>query len=148
LGAAGAALTSLPDRVAATGAVAAPTALRAAFAAYGLLGVSCALLYLGLRLGRAPLGTDPTRRPLGRSRGVVRRLAALFSLDSFGSGFAVQSMLVLWLARRFGLAPAQTGPIFAAMGILAAFSQLVAAPLARRIGIVRTMVYTHIPANL
>jgi predicted MFS family arabinose efflux permease len=141
-------MTSVPDRVAATGVVVASTALRSAFVAYGLLGALCALLYLGLRLGRAPIGTDPTRRPLEHSRGVVLRLAALFSLDSFGGGFAVQSMLVLWLARRFGIAPAQAGPIFAAMGILAAFSQLAAAPLSRRIGIIRTMVYTHIPANL
>jgi MFS family permease len=148
LGAAGGLVTFGIERITRAGVVAEPVALRGAFVAYGLLGVLCALLYFGLRLGRSAVGADPTRRPLARSRNVVLRLAALFSLDSFGGGFAVQSILALWFDRRFGVSYGAAGSLFAGMQILAAFSQLASAPLARRIGIVRTMVYTHIPANL
>jgi MFS family permease len=78
---------------------------------------------------------------------VVLRLTALFALDSFGGGFAVQSILALWLFERFAFSIAEAGALFSAMSLLAAFSQLASAPLARRIGLVRTMVYTHVPAN-
>jgi predicted MFS family arabinose efflux permease len=83
-----------------------------------------------------------------RVRPVVWRLAALFCLDSFGGGFVVQSLFALWLLSRFGLSLEQTGLVFFVGGLLMAFSQLASAPLARRIGLVRTMVFTHIPANL
>ena len=85
---------------------------------------------------------------LGPSRGIVYRLAALFSIDSFAGGFVVQSLLVLWLYQRFALSVAAAGAIFFGAGILSALSQLVSPLLARRIGLVRTMVYTHLPANL
>jgi MFS family permease len=75
-------------------------------------------------------------------------LAALFSLDSFGGGFVVQSLLVLWLYRKFALDPATAGAIFFAAGLLGALSQLVSGRLAARIGHVRTMVFTHLPANV
>src|SRR5262249_56384897 len=87
-------------------------------------------------------------RPLARSRQIVLRLAALFSLDAFGGGFVVQSLLVLWLSQRFGLSVAVMGSIFFAAGLLGALSQLVSPWLAARIGLVPTMVYTHLPANL
>jgi predicted MFS family arabinose efflux permease len=86
--------------------------------------------------------------PLARSRRVVLRLAALFTLDSFGGGFVVQSLVVLWLYRRFALSVATTGTIFFAAGLVAAWSQFLSARLAGRIGLVRTMVYTHLPANI
>jgi predicted MFS family arabinose efflux permease len=106
-------------------------------------------IYLGLRLGRAASHAPRERpRPLDRLRPVVLRLAAPFSLDSFGGSFAVQSILALWLFRRFDFSLAQAGALFFGMGLLTAFSQLASAPLARRIGLVRTMVYTHVPANL
>ena len=76
------------------------------------------------------------------------RLAALFSLDSFGGGFVVQSLLVLWLYERFQLSVPATGSIFFAAGILGGLSQLVSPMLAARIGLVPTMVYTHLPANV
>jgi len=86
--------------------------------------------------------------PLERSRALVLELAALFSLDSFGGGFVVQSLLVFWLQRRFGLPVSTVGAVFFGAGLAAAFSQLVSGRLAARIGHVRTMVYTHLPANL
>ena len=75
-------------------------------------------------------------------------LAALFSLDSFGGGFVVQSLLVLWLQQRFQLSPQATAGVFFLTGLLGGFSQLVSPVLAARLGLVRTMVYTHLPANL
>lgn len=148
LGAAGGLASGIPERLAASGTVAEPDALRTAFVAYAAIGALCALVYLGLRLGRAAAGGAASHRPLARSRGVVLRLAALFGLDAFGGGFAVQSILALWLFRRFEFSLAEAGSLFFGMGLLAAFSQLASAPLARRIGLVRTMAYTHIPANV
>jgi predicted MFS family arabinose efflux permease len=79
---------------------------------------------------------------------VIWKLAALFSLDSFGGGFAVQALLALWLFERFALSLEVASVFFFCAGVLSAFSQLGSAPLARRIGLVRTMVFTHVPANL
>jgi predicted MFS family arabinose efflux permease len=78
----------------------------------------------------------------------VYRLAATFSLDAFGGGFVVQSILALWLLEQFGLSLAVTGVIFFWTGLLGGLSGLVAVRIARRIGLVRTMVYTHLPANV
>jgi predicted MFS family arabinose efflux permease len=77
----------------------------------------------------------------------VIRLSALFSMDSAGGGFVLNSLLVLYLFVRFHLSPGATGATFAATGVLSAFSQLASARLAARIGLVRTMVFTHLPAN-
>ena len=74
--------------------------------------------------------------------------AALFSLDAFAGGLVVQSLLALWLFERFGLSLATTGAIFFWTGLLSALSYLAAVPLARRIGLINTMVFTHLPANL
>src|SRR5262249_37740364 len=71
-----------------------------------------------------------------------------FSLDSFGGSFAVQSLLVLWLYERFHLSVEVAGGIFFAAGVAGALSQLASPAIASRIGLVRTMVYTHLPANL
>jgi predicted MFS family arabinose efflux permease len=90
---------------------------------------------------------DRDAAPLATSRAIVLRLTALFSLDAFGGGFVVQSLLVLWLARRFDLSADAIGAVLFATGLLGALSQLVSARLATRIGLVRTMVYTHLPAN-
>jgi MFS family permease len=77
----------------------------------------------------------------------VLRLAALFSLDSFGGGFVVQSLLALWLFQRFQFSLADAAAFFFVAMILAGLSQLLSPRLATRIGLVRTMVYTHVPAN-
>jgi MFS family permease len=78
----------------------------------------------------------------------VLRLSALFSLDSFGGGLVVQALLVLWLFQRFDLSESTAGAVFFAAGLLSGFSQLAASRLAARIGLIRTMVFTHLPANV
>jgi MFS family permease len=120
---------------------------RSGFVLYALIAVVTAAAYMRLGPGVEPRSTAPGR-PLARSRRVVIHLAALFSLDSFGGGFVVQSLLVLWLYERFHLSVPVVGSIFFAAGILGGLSQLVSPILAARIGLVPTMVYTHLPANL
>ena len=122
-------------------------ALKAMFVLYGASAVVIAAIYAGLP--RAPMG-DAARRPapLTRSRGRVYTLAALFSLDSFAGGLTVQSLLALWLLQRHGLSVATAGTIFFWTGLLSAASFLIAVRIARRVGLVNTMVFTHIPANV
>jgi MFS family permease len=95
----------------------------------------------------APAG-PAGRPPLERSRPLVYRLAALFSLDSFGGGFVVQSFIVYWFAVRFGASPATMGAVFAGVGLLQTGSFLIAPRLAERVGLLPTMVFTHLPSNL
>ena len=146
-GALGALVSGLPAALAHARGSDVAAAERCGFLLYALVGVVSAAVYLGL--GRS---VEPPRRadgaPLARSRSIVVHLAALFSLDSFGGGFVVQSLLVLWLYRRFQLSVEVAGAIFFAAGVASALSQLVSPGLARRIGLVRTMVYTHVPANV
>jgi MFS family permease len=85
---------------------------------------------------------------LGRSQRVVLRLAALFSLDAFAGGFVIQSLIVLWFSQKFGVAPATLGAIFFAANILAGISALSAAWVAGKIGLINTMVFTHLPSNV
>jgi MFS family permease len=120
--------------------------IEAAFLVYGLLGIVSAGLYRALP-AEAP-ESAAARTPLGPSRRNVLGLAALFSLDSFGSGFMAQSLFALWLFHRFGLSLAVAGEFFFWTGALSALSQLAAPVLARRIGLINTMVFTHIPASL
>jgi MFS family permease len=121
-------------------------ALRAMFALYGLIGGAVWLLYRALPAGDARL--EPPPAPLGPSRAIVLRLAALFSIDSFAGGLVVNSLLALWLFQRFGLSLAQAAGFFFWTGLLAALSQLAAPLVARKIGLLNTMVFTHIPANV
>lgn len=123
------------------------TALRAMFAGYGVVGLALLLLYRKLPGGTAP---DPQHEParLGPSRRTVVRLAALFSVDSFAGGLVVNSLLALWLFERFGLSLAAAGAFFFCAGLLSALSQLAAPAVARRIGLLNTMVFTHIPASV
>ena len=86
--------------------------------------------------------------PLGPSRGVVYKLAALFSLDAFAGGFIVQSMLALWLFQQFDLSISAASVFFFWSSTFGAFSFLIAVRLARRIGLVNTMVFTHIPSSV
>lgn len=85
---------------------------------------------------------------LHRSQAVVLRLSALFALDSFGGGFVVQSFAAYWFYRRFAVDPKTLGTLFFGANVLAGFSALVAARLAKRIGLVNTMVVTHLPSNV
>jgi MFS family permease len=122
-------------------------AQRAGFVVYALVAVLVALVYRELPRAEAP-GPRIRTAPLEKSRGIVLRLTALFCIDSFGGGFAVQSLLALWLFKRFEMPVETAGAIFFAAGLLSATSQLVSAYLAERIGLIRTMVYTHLPSNV
>ncbi len=123
------------------------TVLRATFALYAVIGLAVWVTYRRLApgLGQAE-GAAMT--PLGPSRSIVMRLSLLFSLDAFGGGFVVQAILVLWLRQRHDLSTATTGLLFFWAGLASAASALSAPWLARRIGLIRTMVFTHLPANL
>jgi predicted MFS family arabinose efflux permease len=85
---------------------------------------------------------------LHRSRGIVLRLSALFAMDAFAGGFIVQSLVAYWFHLRFGVEPAVLGSIFFGANILAGISALLAAHVAARIGLINTMVFTHIPSNV
>ena len=88
------------------------------------------------------------RRPLTRSRGVVRRLSALFALDSFAGGFVIQAFIAYFFVTKFGTSPEALAVVFFALGILQAVSFQAAVRLARHIGLLRTMVFTHLPSNV
>ena len=124
------------------------TAERAGFLVYAAVAVAVGFVYRGLPPRSDDAVVAERRRPLAQSRRIVLELSALFSLDSAGSGFAGQAILVLWLHLRFDLSPGRTASVFFAASVLAGFSQLLAGVLARRIGLVPTMVFTHIPANV
>jgi MFS family permease len=137
----------LPTLAAARWGWTARGAMQAMFVLYALTAIGIAAIYAGLpRAATAEARKPPA--PLTRSRGRVYTLAALFSVDSFAGGLVVQSLFALWLYQRHGLTPATTGTIFFWTGVLSAVSFLVAVRIARRIGLVNTMVFTHIPANV
>ena len=122
-------------------------AMQAMFVLYGLTSIAIAAIYAGLpRAATAEAHQPPA--PLTRSRGRVYTLAALFCVDSFGGGLVVQSLFALWLYQRHGLSLATTASIFFWTGVLSAVSFLIAVRIAKRIGLVNTMVFTHIPANV
>jgi predicted MFS family arabinose efflux permease len=146
LGALGALAAGLPDLIAEQTALPASLAVQGMFVLYGLLGLGSLGLYS--RLSPSLEEAHTARAPLRQSRRTVYTLAGLFCLDSFGGGFVVQSLLALWLFERFGLSITATGTIFFWAGLLSAGSFLVAVPLARRFGLVNTMVFTHLPSNV
>lgn len=120
--------------------------LKAMFVFYALLGLIGGFLY-----SRVPRHTDVIRHisaPLQQSKHIVYKLAALFSIDAFAGGFVVQSLLALWLFERFGMSLSAAGVFFFWSGVLSAFSFPVAAWLSRRIGLVNTMVFTHMPSSI
>lgn len=123
------------------------TAIKMMFMLYAALGVIGGGFYW-LIPRRRPEQNPGARAALGPSRSVVYRLAALFSLDAFAGGFVVQSLLALWLFERFDLSLASAGVFFFWSGVLSAFSFPVAAWLSRRVGLINTMVFTHIPSSI
>ncbi|MGE5609770.1 MAG: MFS transporter [Bacillota bacterium] len=136
--------------------LAAPLAgYRIVLAIYAVLGLVSALLFMRLS-PRVEVYTAadgvPTpassRWGLGRSRGMVLRLSGLFALDAFGGGFVIQSLAAYWFHLRFGTNPAALGGIFFAANLFAGFSALAAAWVASRIGLLNTMVFTHLPSNV
>jgi len=145
-GAIGALASGAPEWLEARAGIAPLEAMKLMFALYAAVGVAVGVLYS--RFGTARAAAAETPRALGPSRGVVWKLAALFSIDSFAGGFAINALLALWLFQRFEVSLTAAGAFFFWTGLLSALSQLAAAPLAQRIGLVNTMVFTHLPANL
>ena len=143
----GALAAGLPDWLARDADVARLAALRGMFVVYGMLGLVVFWLYRQLPDCKESREQE-TVAPLGPSRGIVVRLAALFCVDAFAGGLVVNSLLSLWLFERFGLSLAQAGAFFFWAGLLSAASQFAAPMVARRIGLLNTMVFTHIPANI
>ncbi len=130
---------------------------RAVVLGYALVGVFLVPVFFHLSPAIEPLPLTPVKeRPaflhadlgLGPSRSVVLRLAGIFSIDSFAGGFVVQSFVAYWFHTRFGVAPATLGSIFFGANILAGISALSATRIARKIGLLNTMVVTHLPSNV
>jgi MFS family permease len=123
------------------------TAIKLMFVLYALLGIIGGLIYRLIPLRPRSLTVEGASA-LGPSRGIVYKLAALFSLDAFAGGFVVQSLLALWLFQRFDLSLSAASLFFFWSGVLSAFSFPVAAWVSKRIGLVNTMVWTHVPSSL
>ncbi len=126
-------------------------AYRLVLSGYALAGCALMLLFLFLSNAvEAPRLATPVQSTLGlhRSRGVVARLSALFALDAFAGGLIIQSMMAYWFHVRFGVDEGQLGSIFFGANILAGISALLAAGMARKFGLINTMVFTHIPSSI
>ncbi len=128
-------------------------AYRVVLAGYALGGFILAILFLSLsrEIEVQPseaAETEPRLLGLHRSRGVVARLSGLFAIDAFAGGLIVQSMIAYWFYIRFGLGAGVIGSIFFGANVLAGISALLAVRLAKRIGLINTMVFTHIPSNI
>jgi MFS family permease len=144
--AAGALFAATPDFLAPLG-IERVAGIKLMFILYALIGLAGGMVYS--RIPRHQLTPEHVpAAPLGPSRHIVYKLAALFSLDSFAGGFVIQSLLALWLFEQFDLSLATASLFFFWSGVFTAFSFPVAAWLSRHIGLVRTMVYTHIPSSL
>ncbi len=129
-------------------------AYRLVIVGYALVGIALAVLFTRLsdRVEVPPreVTDEPIRTRLGlhRSQGVVLRLAALFALDAFAGGFVIQSFVAFWFQQRFAVDPAVLGALLFGANLLAGLSALAAGPLAARFGLIRTMVFTHLPSNV
>jgi len=128
---------------------------RAVVLVYAALGILLALVFMRLsglvEVGGVPDGAVSSPGNIfgiTRSRSIVLKLSGLFALDSFAGGFVVQSFAAYWFYLRFGVEPAMLGAIFFWANVFAGFSALVASRLAARVGLVRTMVFTHLPSNV
>lgn len=125
---------------------------RLLYLAYAAIGFAAALLYLRLSAVVEVQGTAPPRPlltlGLGQSRGIIMRLAALQSVDAFAGGLVVQSLIALWLNLRFGVGGDVLSVVFFIANLCSTASLLLAPAIARRIGLLNTMVFTHLPSNL
>ncbi|MEA2836703.1 MAG: hypothetical protein QOD89_1253 [Bradyrhizobium sp.] len=142
----GALAAALPEILASHG-WSKPGAIKLMFYLYAALGLLAAFLYARLPRDHTHADERP-KSALGPSRGIVYKLAALFSLDAFAGGFVVQSLLALWLFERFDLSLEAASLFFFCSSLLGAMSFPVAAWLSRHIGLINTMVFTHIPSSL
>jgi MFS family permease len=152
----GALAAGLATQVLLGGGLAAVDAYRVIVIGYAAIGLAMAAVFAMVGPGVEALRADTAavddgirrRLGLGRSKGIVLRLSLLFSLDAFGGGFVPQSLMAYWFHLRFGVEPAVLGGIFFGANILAAVSSLSAARIAERIGLINTMVFTHLPSNI
>jgi MFS family permease len=148
----GALLAGVISQAFLNGGLATADAYRAIVIGYGLIGLAMAITSgrLGSAVEAPTTSADGFGRRfgLGRSRGIVLRLSALFSIDAFAGGFIPVSLMAYWFHLRFGVEPAVLGAIFFGSNLLAAVSALSAARIAARIGLVNTMVFTHLPSNV
>jgi predicted MFS family arabinose efflux permease len=146
-GALGVLAASLPDLLVSWTGFSRATAIQFMFGLYAVLGCIVFLLYRSLSTAIERPAIAP-QAPLHQSKKIVYGLAALFSMDSLGTGFMVQSLLALWLFQRFQISVTTAAAILFWTGIFSAVSYLIAVPLAARIGLIRTMVFTHLPSNI
>lgn len=147
VGALGALFAGLPEIAVAATHVPLKTALQAMFGLYALAGILSPWIYRGLP-ARPSVDASAHDAPLRQSRRTVLTLAALFSLDAFGGGFVVQSLLALWLFQKYQLSALAAGSIFFWTGVMSALSYLVAVKVADRFGLLNTMVFTHLPSSV
>ncbi len=128
-------------------------AYRVVLMGYALGGLLIGLLFLSLSRDvevDATSQTESTPRVLGlhKSRNVVIKLSALFSIDAFAGGFVVQSLIAYWFFAKFGIDAGIIGSIFFGANVLAGISALLAVRIANKIGLINTMVFTHVPSNI
>jgi MFS family permease len=147
LGALGTIAASVPDLAVGWLHIGRLGVMQLMFGFYAALGI--AALWLYRPLSRAIETKEASRhKPLGQSKRLVYGLAALFGMDSFGTGFLVQSLLALWLYQRFQISVTAAATILFWSGLCSAVSYLIAVPIAERIGLINTMVFTHLPSNV
>jgi predicted MFS family arabinose efflux permease len=146
-GALGVLAASFPDLAAVWTGWSRATSMQFMFALYAALGVVALVLYRPLSPA-IEMASEVPAAPLQQSRRLVYGLAALFGMDSFGTGFLVQSLLALWLYESFQISVTTAAAILFWSGVCSAISYLVAVPIAKRIGLINTMVFTHLPSNL
>ncbi len=143
----GALASGIPQLLVAMTGIEQLQAFRVMFLVYGFVGGVVWLLYRRLPVPEHESEVPP-QQPLGESKRIVVRLALLFSLDSFAGGLAINALMALWFFQRFDLSLLAAGSFFFWAGLLSAVSQLIAPKVAERIGLVNTMVFTHIPASI
>lgn len=144
----GALMAGLPSLLVRAAGMPETAAMRLAIALYAALIALTALFYLGLTEEVEVYAASTVARVSAETRGVLIKLSALFALDSLGGGFLTQALISLYLVERFGVSAASVGALYFGASAANAISQLIAPVLARRIGLVNTMVFTHLPSSI
>src|SRR5215469_230724 len=138
---------ALPDLITARTGWSRTSAIQLMFGVYAGLGLIALLLYRPLS-SAVEMADEAPKAPLQQSKGLVYGMAGLFGMDSFGTGFLVQSLLALWLYQAFAVSVTTTAAILFWSSLCSAVSYLLAVPIAARIGLINTMVFTHLPSNV